>query len=147
MFQQATKYLKNKHAKITKSHEAVSTVHDEIIYCSEAKAKPDRSPQHLPSLPSVRMGKNLGTGMEFAFFTRSHLTSPASRGGGVTDESQAFPQVPAFQGFPHQPDATPSQTRKRKRKACMMPTYLKIEATLSSPAQAEGAARWPQHTR
>lgn len=31
-----------------------------------------------------------------------------SRGGGVTDKSQAFPQVHAFKGFPHEPDATHS---------------------------------------
>lgn len=29
-------------------------------------------------------------------------------GGGVTDMSQAFPQVHAFKGFPRKPDATHS---------------------------------------
>lgn len=56
-------------------------------------------------------------------------------------ESQALPQVPAFQGFPHQPDATPSQKRKRKRKACMMPAYLKSEAMPPSPSTHRGSSQ------
>lgn len=75
-----------------KSHEVVSTVHDEIISCSETKAKPDHSSQYLSSLLSLHVGNNLGTGMKFTSPIRSHLTSSLLWGwsvGGVPGVSSS----------------------------------------------------------
>lgn len=129
-----------------KNHEAVCTACDEIICCSETKAKSDHSPQHLPSLLSVRMGKNLGTGMKFTFPIRLHLTSPASHGGGVTDESHAFPQLPAFQGFPTNLMQLLHKNRKEESLHDASLFKEQIHATLPQ-VHAEGAARQAQHTR
>lgn len=100
--------MKNQQTKIREAHEAVSSVREEIV-SAEIEANLARSAQHLPGLLRVAVGARGARTRLISPQAASWLLVPLiSRGGGVTDKSQALPQVHAFKGFPHEPDATHS---------------------------------------
>lgn len=126
------------------------TVRDEIICCSETKTKRDRCPQHLPSLPSTCVEKNLRTGLKFAFPIRPHLTSPASRKSERLTSPGRFPRCLPSRDFLTslmQPIHTSGKERKGKEEESLPHASLfKSKAAPASPVQAEGPARWARHT-
>lgn len=110
------------------------TIRDEIICCSETKTKRDRCPQHLPSLPSTCVEKNLRTGLKFGFPIRPHPTSPASRKSERLTSPGRFPRcLPSRDFLTSLMEPIHTSGKERKRKACLTPVYLR--AKLPRPPQ------------